>query len=212
MDLIGHVITCAQAVRARGVVHPGIARVLPLRLDDDASYEAHLLNRAADKPSLDELARAVAELRRALISHTRDGHGGEVVLGAAVDAAVAQNNLFSGDGEVPLSVRPSARGGVRCWRDGGWLCCSIRVLCPDGPRVMTACVPLAEAVAEVACYAQEGGGGSEGDLDGLSQVALGLGGGDLLERLSEAALVKVHHFGPVAAVGTLRAGGQVDWR
>ncbi len=189
---------------------------LPFRVDDDDTYDAFVAERALASASLPDLATAVLSLQRAFAEHVRDGHGGKVetVIGAAVDVARLRDAALLGDGVIPVSLPPHARGKVRCWMDAGKICCSVRVKGPDGrARVVTTCSPMGDHVAEAVGYATEAGVDAIESLTYLPDLAMMIGGGKVLERLADADVAAVARtVDEVPRYGTIRPDHTIRWR
>ena len=166
-----------------------------MRVDTPASY-GDFVSRKAFK----ELITRVNDLRAAFEGHAGDGHGGKgkalptwgEILGtmervSQLRSTAALDN-FPTVTEVPLSLPPFCHGNVRCWEEGGAICCSIRVEGPERQEcILTAATPLEDHVQELLGYVADAGVDPIDVLGALPALARMFGGGGLIPQLAVAA-------------------------
>lgn len=151
-----------------------------VRLDTEKSYRDF---RMSQSPEMAELRAEVARLSSLLHAHMADGHGPQITesLGRLIsDEEVSRR--------IPLSMPPWAEGKWDCWREGGLVCCSIRLPGADGTaRICTSATPIEPYVHEVVGYAHEVGGNISAMLGVLPTVACMMAGGSLPPAMCKAA-------------------------
>jgi hypothetical protein len=156
-----------------------------MRVDTEESYKKFMDEKRA--PYIAELEQRVARAEAALAQHASDGHGVAMdVLGADVEQA-KQRALTGGD-EIPMSLPPGTEKHVKVWQDGGQICCSMRLLGPDGKvRIATASSPVERHVEEVLTYTEDGDVNPMEVMGALPMMAQILGGGSLVTQIAAAA-------------------------
>lgn len=199
-----------------------------VRVDDEASYRE--FREARREPYIRKLEARLDALERALAEHVSDRHGGgrltaledrlarhvgdpdahrralpalpatagSDVLGAAL-AEVAH-----GGSRIALPIRESREGKIECWRDGGEILCSARVLGDDGrPRVLTSGTQARRHACEVARCAALAGLDAEDTLIVGPPLVEVLGAASLLPEICRAAPQLVSRAGSGTFVGAM---------
>jgi hypothetical protein len=158
-----------------------------VRVDTEESYQRFL---AENSPEMAEMQAHLLELSDKLEQHLHDPHAHEDLLQAideaeAIGAEVAEVEKTK---EIEMWLPEWARGKVRAWKEGEFICASIHLPGSDGElRICTAMTPAGRALEEMEAHAATANvsvGAIEPVLPAMADV---LGAGTLVKEMAAAA-------------------------
>lgn len=193
-------LVCDEVASAIGVANPfplttklltrfGAAMEQPrfVRVDTAASYAAF---RAANSPEMAEFRARLDDLTDRFVAHAHDPDAHRDLLDEAdeieaIGAAAAQAEQAR---EIDMWLPERIARGVHKWRQGPWICASIKLPGADGEvRICTAMTDAAQAEAEMETHAAAANVPAAHVVGVLPAMGHVLGAGTLLKEMAAAA-------------------------
>jgi hypothetical protein len=157
-----------------------------VRIDTEQSYAAF---RASQSPELAALKQRVEELSAAFARHAADPLAHELLEDevAEVDVVGAEVAQAEGAKKIDLWLPKWADGKIHAWREGDFVCASMKVPGYDGEvRICTSMTPVVKCMEEMTRHAAEAKVNGAEIVGVLPAMGCCLGAGTLVKEMASA--------------------------